>query len=130
MNNMEIQVGEYVRTIRGIVKIKEIHTVQARMNGKDYITYKINKPYIGLSLEDIVNHDFNIIKLIEEGDYVNGHLVVGFNEKVDINGYKYKEIEIESDYLINHHLKLEDIKSIVTKEQFKSMEYILGGKDE
>ena len=133
MTNTEIQVGEYVRTKKhGIFKVTKLYEVEDKyyiLNNDKYETYTIGgNPSFDISKE-IINHDFDIIKLIKKGDYVNGHLVVGFNEEVDINGYKYKEIEIESDHLINHYLKLEDIKSIVTKEQFKAMEYEVGEDD-
>ena len=61
----------------------------------------------------IVNHSKNIIDLIEVGDYVNG-------EKVS---------EITKNYItvgrITYGIKdLKGIKSIVTKEQYKSVEYV------
>lgn len=128
MINLEIRVGEYVRTKKhGIFKVTELYETENKyyiLNNDKYETYTVGggAPRFDIS-KDIVNHSFNIIDLIEAGDYVNGHLVVGFNEEVDINGYKYKEIEIESNHLINHRLKLEDIKSIVTKEQMEAMQY-------
>ena len=72
--------------------------------------------------EDIKSHSFNIIDLIEEGDYVNGNEIALEAPNPDplcdpIYGYfdRYGELVgiIEN----------EDIKSIVTKEQFKSAEY-------
>ena len=59
---------------------------------------------------------FNIIDLIEVGDYVNG------KEVMTISGFKDGSRYIEFDegrYLC----KSEDIKSIVTKEQFDSVKY-------
>lgn len=55
----------------------------------------------------------NIVDLIEEGDYVNGHLVLKKEDDnfllIDDKGYA--------------HLAPINIKSIVTKEQFKRVKY-------
>ena len=61
--------------------------------------------------EEILNHSFNIIDLIEEGDYENG-IVVTQSELNDIE-HLAKEI-VKNNY---------GIRTIVTKEQFKAMEY-------
>ena len=119
-----IKVGEFIRTEDEILQVEAI--------GDNFIKFRNYTCSDDLEsfLKPNYKHSHNIIDLIEVGDYVNGHLVVGFNEEVDINGYKYKEIEIESDHLINHYLKLEDIQTIVTHEQMKSIEYRVGGEDE
>ena len=74
----------------------------------------VNKPYI-------VKHSKNIIDLIEVGDYVNGHLVI---DKKNDEGRM--EISLESDHLIYYYIEEKDIKSIVTKEQFKQIQYEVG----
>ena len=64
---------------------------------------------------------YSIIDLVECGDYVNG-------SKVQEIRKNYIEIE-EYSGLNNDEpciLKSEDIKSIVTKEQFSQMEYKVG----
>lgn len=112
---MEIQVGEYVRTKIGTIgKIKRIDFDEIDKSlkwyiydKKDYITgivgeRAINKPYIK-------SHSFNIIDLIEEGDYVNGQKVVGVS-----SGW----IDTKEDIIRKDH-----IKSIVTHEQMEAMEY-------
>ena len=70
--------------------------------------------------EHILKSSPNIIDLIEVGDYVNGGKVYEKEE-----GY----IVINADFgrifeFMNIYEK--DIKSIVTKEQFESMEYKVG----
>jgi len=73
----------------------------------------------------IVKHSPNIIDLIQEGDYVNGRLVL----QVD---YKNKNVCLLipfTDTQANTNIMwygFEDIKSIVTKEQFAQMEYKVG----
>ena len=61
-------------------------------------------------IEDIIKHSFNIIDLIEVGDYVNGEVVIG-----TWNGNR-----IET-HRSNFHE--DNIKSIVTHEQFNSIKY-------
>ena len=80
--------------------------------------YSISKPYI-------VKHSKNIIDLIEVGDYVNG---VEIDEFDDVEGNVYLGFPIYDDALMNcisefRPLRTVEIKSIVTKEQFASMEY-------
>ena len=71
--------------------------------------------------------NYDILDLIQVGDYVNGSKVVNIN--YDLN---YNEDIVESitifDYSIegNDILHNEQIKSIVTKEQFESMKYSFG----
>ena len=108
---MEIEVGDYVRTEQwGIAKVHKVD------NGK--VTWIKNK-------NNRATHYFtqlgepskNIIGLIKKDDYVNGY-------KVDF---------VEDNWIVynrNHpkyiNILADDIKSIVTKEQFESMEYKVG----
>lgn len=109
----EIQVGDYVRTDNGIIGK---YIIQQSM---DYIN--TGKQYIGIDIEkDIVKHSPNIIDLIEVGDYVNGWKVLSIVTTYD------KPDEIGIKFLGFDNLLYDiDIKSIVTKEQFKSVEYKL-----
>lgn len=78
-------------------------------------------------LNNNVKHSKNIIDLIEVGDYVNGQEVVtvyGYDE--DGNDRDDKGIiEVDDDYAYGVYLEDINIVSIVTKEQFASMEYRL-----
>lgn len=66
----------------------------------------------------IVKHSFNLIDLIEVGDYVNGKLVNDIEKFEDGTIYiKFSEHDYISD------IEVEKIKSIVTHEQFKSVMY-------
>ena len=124
----EIKVGEYVRTKYGyIAKITEID---------NYIWFnqKINKES-GMAVYElskvefenlVVNHSPNIIDLIEEGDYVNGDKIVAIDYTEDEDG-NYKNVlgimEIEDDYAYPIELRVLNIKTIVTKEQYAAIEY-------
>ena len=98
----EIKVGEYVRTDKGyIVKIdKEKKNLQMLK-------------FLDVEYGNILKHSKNIIDLIEVGDYVNGKYV----EKIE--QYKSGKSIVALIGIIEN----EDIKTIVTKEQFASMEY-------
>lgn len=110
----EIKVGEYVRTDSGeIFKVLEVE--------KGSVKIKSNyREWIGICC--IKNHSKNIIDLIEVGDYVNGRLVL----QVD---YKNKNVCLLiplTDTQANTNIMwygYEDIKTILTKEQFASLEY-------
>lgn len=112
---MKSEVGMYCynKTNRklGIGKI-----IDFQSNNNVNIRYKNS---IELASIGNVIASFNIIYILEIGDYVNGERVVYINHK-----YEYLEVSDE-EYII----KKEDIKSIVTKEQFEQMEYRLGGKE-
>ena len=67
--------------------------------------------------QNIIKASHNIIDLIEVGDYVNGQRVdtIQNGQLLSTNSYDFR---LENIVLCN-----EDIKSIVTKEQFESMKY-------
>lgn len=109
----DIKVGEYVRTKRDIAKILEIKTVQPKMYGKHDIAYLIDTCRMYITSNNFLKHSPNIIDLIEVGDYVNGKYVK------EINQYKDGKSIIALIGIIDEN----NIKSIVTKEQFKNIEY-------
>ena len=131
----EIKVGEYIRTpYFTIEKVEKIN--KAEKNIYEDIVITDTSAY-GLSWlkKHKTKHSSNIIDLIEKGDYVNGFLIdyINLDCKVPFlrseRPYReattwYKDlIEKGKDYNMCLHFKQEDIKSIVTKEQFKSVEY-------
>ena len=99
---MKLEVGMYARTI----------------NGKIWII-KSQKAISGHK-KDIINASSNIIDLIEVGDYVNGYKVIDI-----VKGFKIiiDKLELDTTTGLYHNIGIKDIKSIVTKEQFESMEY-------
>lgn len=121
-----INVGDYVRTKSGISKIKNI------IDNNDYIFYKTDNELGNCTYSsDGVGYFFNKkdkdkiiyksstkpIDLIKVGDYVNGNRVL-----IIENG----EILFGSGFGVMMVLKNEDIKTIVTKEQFESIQYEVG----
>lgn len=108
-----MKVGDYVRTKRGTFdRFITSHT-------QDNLTWYTFEDRVNITNPEnyVVKSSPNIIDLIEVGDYVNGGKVYE----------KEKEyIVINADFgrlfeFMNIYEK--DIKSIVTKEQFKIMEY-------
>lgn len=100
---MKLEVGMYVRTeLYGISKIID-------MEDLEWIEIDKNKGYL-IHRDTILKASNNIIDLIEVGDYVNGFPVI------------HKENDILKCGLLVQ-FKENEIKSIITKEQFKSMQY-------
>lgn len=130
MTNAEIQVGEYIRTYGGY--LKKIISIIKKENGLVYKTD--NHQFVDyITKEYIKAHSFNLIDLIEAGDYVNGIEVevIGYDnnengELVETLGVAY----VDDDVAWRTELKdISHIYTIVTKEQFKSMEYEVAEDD-
>lgn len=113
----EIKVGEWIRTNWGhIGKLKRIE-LDKNDKGLKWYVFDHKEFEINIIKEeynnkpDIVKYSPNIIDLIEVGDYVNGCRVQGFyDDTIELFG-------------LLHNILTEDIKTIVTKEQFASIEY-------
>lgn len=117
-----IEIGEYIRTLNGkICKVLSIRRKSRFITNTGHISssperyfvndvklHSISKPYVK-------KHSKNIIDLIEVGDYVNGFEVIEI-WKEDLE--KRKSIFFANDWWHN-----KEIKSIVTKEMMKSIEY-------
>lgn len=122
---MELKKGMYVRTklkeeivIRKIIDIRENPLINQHLLVFDKSAkwkYYIEDNYF------IAKN--NLIDLIEVGDYVNGILIETKYE--DYNG-KWIIGEDCGDSFYDRQFEEKDIKSIVTKEQFKSIMYEVG----
>lgn len=115
----EIEVNEYVRTKDGIID-EVIIEYKGKCNNpncdRKHVTCKCNY----YNEEVIVKHSKNLIDLIEVGDCVNGKYVQ--NIKSDRNG-KYILVLIGI-------IEEQDIKTILTKEQYLANCYKVGGNNE
>ena len=119
-----MKIGDYVRTKYGIAKYIDDYVVDKRIVWDAGVEWGNC-----LSINEIIKSSPNIIDLIEVGDYVNGSKVVDINiigkdkekwvwvEQMEDTDNKYGD-----DYVGYNN---DQIKSIVTKEQFESMEYKL-----
>lgn len=123
----KIEVGEYVRTKTGNIT-KIISVKDSVVWSDDFIDIHCRYNEGIIEKTDIIKHSKNIIDLIEAGDYVNGYKVI---DKFIDPFIKEKKIRVDfinrnwqgdcSDETYNN----ENINSIVTKEQYKQIEYIV-----
>lgn len=109
----KLEAGMYVRTKKGNIYKFETNNSMAKNGAKKYM----------------VNCSHNIIDLIEVGDYVNGNEVMEadwinedgeYEEGLAFPMYASDDLEVIENWL---PLRSVPIKSIVTKQQFESMEY-------
>ena len=76
--------------------------------------------------QDVKKVSENIIDIVEVGDYVNGFRVEEIGEYHSIKTDKVEiYAKVNCSALLNCFYE-EDIKSIVTREQFSNMEYRIG----
>lgn len=117
---MKLEVGMYVRIklengyscIGKIININEFREPSMR-----YCVDIQKNDYVFISKENIAKASFNPIDLIEVGDYVNGCKVHKIANCITIILDNEENIS-----WVNPN----DIKSIVTKEQFQKKEYRIG----
>lgn len=122
---MEIQVGEYVRTKYGIAKYidVEIKSLGIIVIDKD-IAHDHTDDYKNvITPEEILKHSFNIIDLIEKGDFINRLEIEKIIEPTQYTNYKKTLYCSESEGLYKGVFFNNDIKSVVTHEQMEAMEY-------
>ena len=98
---MKLEVGMYVRTKKGTIYKFDTNNSMAKNGAKKYM----------------VNCSYNIIDLIEVGDYVNGLLVTRICEDIETNE-KYINL-----YGSVSEWEQEEIKSVITHEQMEQMTY-------
>lgn len=122
----KIEVGEWIRTHTG--EIGKVFKVELAKEEREKYP---NNPYKGYwrdkyvtdvrkgycTRQVIKKHSKRLIELIEKEDYVNGYKVDDIENNKIIIGDTTQVIE---QIVLN-----EEIESIVTKEQFASMEYRL-----
>ena len=111
---MKLKEGMYIRYLGNIAKI-----IAVLIDGN---SSSLNRVYVDnetVFFSEIEKASFDLIDLIEVGDYVNGKEVsdVMKNNDGDVTDIAYTE-EVEGQ-----SYSLMPIKKIVTKEQFNSMQY-------
>ena len=118
-----LKIGEYTRINGKIGKVKDI--VLNGNNYEDSGIYLENEKFI-LGKEEIykLKSSYNIIDLIEEGDYVNGSEVLNFENKYIEEKDKFicYGVITENCYLENANSFIieKKIKNILTKEQYEN----------
>lgn len=132
---LELKENMYVRNCYGrIAKIEYIEDNIAYCDNWLYQCYEEFITFINLNDEEDINKitkvSFNIIDILEVGDYVNGSEILDF---------EYKFIEENDNFtnfaVVTENCYLEDtdswiieknIKSVITHEQIEQMEYRIG----
>ena len=112
--------GDYVRTKHGIEKITDIKEWVHFQGYEKIITTDKNQYETLYEQNEIKKSSPNIIDILEKGDYVNGLKVI---QMYSPEGKYTLWIKLSDNTFIDNS---EDIKSIVTKEQFSCMEYKIG----
>ena len=134
---MKIEEGMYVRTRNGIAKILGKVNDPCNYYYKMLITDKFLKIHDDteyINDLDVIKASYNIIDLIEEGDYVNGYPVVDFDVTY-FNGIDRREEPKRIGVIVEKkvgfsktYFKNEDIKTILTKEQYENNCYKVDDK--
>ena len=128
---MKLEIGKFIRTPYGIRKIVNITKDDGYGKPKVRVIEldrHLNTPYkfdyIFYTDENVIKKcktSYNIIDILEIGDYVNGYPI-----------YEIVEYEDDTRAIVTANdnksiiWKKQDIKSIVTKQQFENMEYRIG----
>lgn len=122
-----IEVNEYVRTNKGNKgNIGKVVEIRLGFNKDTQLYQNVYMLDNGLwtILEYIVKHSKELIDLIEVGDIVNRMEVLDIHKPKDL----WEPIEIRVDSRYTNFILAEDIKTILTKEQFETNCYKVGGE--
>lgn len=119
--NRELEVGMYIRYVPTLgdytQKISKITKIKNCLLDMAYYLDNEKEPVFSSHFDDILKSSYNPIDLIEVGDYVNG---------VEVEEINDKEIMLVDTHLwIDKEVANRLIESIVTKEQFEEMKYII-----
>ena len=122
----EIAVNEYVRTERGAIckaldnwdsMYIDVDKPVFASEDSEQTTYYVQRQYI-------VKHSFDILKLIELGDFINDEKVVRIVEPDILGDEELTDREIYVGYGdTEKRIYKENIETIVTKEQFARAMY-------
>ena len=116
-----IEVGEWVR-INNDFRLIALGIGKVIKISQDTIYVKMNLDLpIALKIENITRHSFNLIDLIEVGDYVNGKEVYSEDGKL--------AIELAEHMPPYELLEDMEIKSILTHEQYEQNCYTVERKE-
>lgn len=120
---MKLEVGQFVRLKSGyICKIININDFR-EPNMKYGVEANYLKDVMFIGDDDVVKASYNIIDILEVGDYVNGQKIVDIGCLT--NGPR-KGTKVIDYYITPNavsYLENEDIKSVITHEQIEQMAY-------
>ena len=117
---MKLEVGQFARLKSGyickIININDFREPSMKYGVED--NYLNDIMFIGD--DDVVKASYNIIDILEVGDYVNGNPGCIIKEDEHNRKWIYTDSNYKYGYLE------EDIKSILTHEQMEQMAYKVG----
>ena len=118
-DNKTIHIGDYVRTNDNLIaKVVGIRDIRGNGYDKD-MWYETDVPLAAGYYEHFKAVSAHKADLIEVGDYVNGKEVMNVYIPNDL----WEPIEIEVDSKFVKYFLVDEIESIVTKQQFERNEY-------
>ena len=118
---MELKEDMYVRYTRGMINDYVPPRIAKIVDCSDNDLVAISNKQVILQ-SDVIKASDNLIDLIEAGDYVNGSEV----EKITtFNGMNFVDTYMTQGYGWGTCIPENKIQSIVTKEQFENMMYIV-----
>lgn len=117
---MKISKGMYIRykDNKGIQYIRKIVELPEDTRYGSIVVDKDTWNVFWVSKKKVLKSSFNIIDLIEVGDYVNGVKVTEIKD-----GKPYHEDY--NDPYFSYYFEENNIKDIVTKEQFNACKYVV-----
>ena len=123
-----MKVGDYVRyKYENYIYIGKIKFISEVMSGLDEtLQLDIDNCMEEILKEDVIKSSPNIIDLIEVGDIVNDEKIIDIGCLTNGPEEETKVIDYYIAPNTVYYLKNEDIKSIVTKEQFENCMYKIG----
>lgn len=128
MENNKFSVGMYVRTKNGLIsKIQGINEYSIAL--KNTCCERLRDKYFTFPNEEkiyeITKSSFNLIDLIEVGDYVNGWLVNEiWEDKIDLGD---KNFACAHKFNFDkHYVWKDEIKEVLTHEQYSANVYKVG----
>ena len=126
---MKLEIGEFIRTPYGIRKIVNITKDDGYGKPKVRVIEldrHLNTPYkfdyIFYTDENVIKKcktSYNILDILEIGDYVNGYYVEDVLKT-------FVNVAVGSNYFQSPTIYEKDIKSVITHEQIEQMEYRIG----
>ena len=127
---MKLEVGMYVRLENDVEDIVIINKI-AHVFETSILTENDGSIYQGVyTKENVIKASYNIIDILEVGDYVNGSEVLDFENKYIEEKDTFVPIGVVTE---NCYLEYTDswiieknIKSVITHEQMEQMAYKVG----
>lgn len=126
---MKLEIGKFIRTPYGIRKIVNITKDDGYGKPKVRVIEldrHLNTPYkfdyIFYTDENVIKKcktSYNILDILEIGDYVNGYYVEDVLKT-------FVNVAVGSNYFQSPTIYEKDIKSVITHEQIEQMEYRIG----